>query len=106
MSEFTPRQRAALSFAALVQASAPWRDINVPRLSFTEPGWDPASQLFGSLDACFAALRLAQGCAAALGFAALDADDAVALEKEWADLLEQAPDGSISVHSPQWKERP
>ena len=70
-AEFTPGQRAALSWAALVRADAPWRDISIPRLSFTGHGWDPATQMYGSLAHCFAELNIAPGCAAALALAVL-----------------------------------
>jgi hypothetical protein len=101
-AEYTPRERAALSWAALVKASAPWRDLNVPRLSFTDPGWGPAEQLYGSIAACFAAIRIAPGCAAGLGFAALtgadgtvDEEDAAALLEGWRALLPQPPAGTV-----------
>jgi hypothetical protein len=101
-TEFTPRQRAALSFAALVRASAPWRDqINVPRLSFTEQGWDPGSQLYGSVAACLAQLHLGPGCAAALGFAALDDEDAAELLGEWERLLATPRRPSLRKGTPQ-----
>lgn len=86
-AEFTPEQRAALSWAALVRADAPWRDIVVHRLSFSEPGCDPLSQLYGSIAAGFAQLHVAPGCAAGLGFAALDEEDAGELLEEWLRLL-------------------
>ena len=94
MPTYTAEQRAAFSFTALVRADAPWRDIIAPRLSFTEPGWDPASQLFGSLGACFAKLDIVPGSDAALGFAALtnpdgtvNAQDAERLRKQWRIFL-------------------
>jgi hypothetical protein len=107
-AEYTPRERAALSWAALVKASAPWRDLNVPRLSFTDPGWGPAEQLYGSLAACFAAIRIGPGCAAGLGFAAFtDADgtvneqDAAELLEGWLTLLPQPPRPSLRKDPPQ-----
>ena len=85
--EFTPTQRAALSFALLVQADAPWRDLIVRRLSFTGDGWDPLTQLFGSVAAGLGKLNVHPGEAAALGFGALDAADAEALRVAWVLLL-------------------
>ena len=87
MPTFTPEQRAALSFAALVHAGAPWRDIITGRLSFTGTGWDPLSQLFGSIALGLLKIRLAPGADAALGFAALDDADAVRLRAAWLVLL-------------------
>ena len=92
MPEFTPVQRAALSFAALVRGHTGWRDgISRDRLSFTDPGWDPATQLFGSLAACLAGLYIAPGDPAGLGFAALDAADAIEMQAAWLDLLTPVP---------------
>lgn len=93
-TRFTAEQCVAFSFTALVQANAPWRDILIHRLSLTEPSWDPASQLFGSLTLCFAKLDLHPGSNAALGFAALtnpdgsvNEEDARRKEEEWRRLL-------------------
>ena len=83
----TPEQRAALSFAALYHTDAPWRDILTDRLSFTEPGWDPLTQMFGSVAEGLSKLYLVPGCAAAEGFAALDEADAEPLLEEWLRLL-------------------
>lgn len=91
MPEFTVVQRAALSFASLVRGKAPWREISRDRLSFTESGYDPLTQLYGSEAAGLAALYLAPGAAAALGFAALDATDAIGLQAAWMDLLTAVP---------------
>jgi hypothetical protein len=94
-TEYTPRQRAALSYAALVRTSAPWRNLVPHLLSFTKPGCGPGEQLFGSLAACFAQTGIAPGCAAGLGFAALtnadgtvNALDAAELLEEWRRLLD------------------
>ena len=87
MPEFTPMQRAALSFTELVKAGAPWRDLIARRLSFTGPGWDPLSQLYGSVAAGLGKLCIHPGEAAGLGFAALDAADAEALRLAWILLL-------------------
>lgn len=95
-TEYTPRQRAALSWSALVQASAPWRDIIPHRLSFTEPGWDPLTQIYGSIARGLAQLHIGPGCAAGLGFAALDEQDARDLLEEWLHLLAPAPAGTVS----------
>ena len=105
MTEFTPEQRAALSFAALVQANAPWRDILVHRLSFTEPGWGPLEQLYGSVASGLAKLYIAPGCAAGLGFAALDAHDAELLLAEWVRLLKPAAGETTAISTPR-KELP
>ena len=87
-SLYTPLQRVALSFAALDRAGADWRQgIIVRRLSFTDPGWDPATQLFGSLAACLGKLRLHPGSLAALGFAPLDDADREPLRVAWRLLL-------------------
>lgn len=88
MPTYTAEQRAAFSFTALERGDADWRHgINRQRLSFTDPGWDPAAQLFGSLAACFAKLHIAPGDPAGLGFAALDAADAKRLRAAWLILL-------------------
>lgn len=90
MPEFTPAQRAALSFTVLVQADAPWRDLIPHRLSFTGDGWDPLTQLFGSVAAGLGKLHIHPGEAAALGFGAIDAADAEALRVAWILLLTPA----------------
>ena len=87
-AEYTPRQRAALSWAALVRASAPWRDIIPGRLSFTEPGWDPLTQLYGSHAAGLGKLRIHPGEAAGLGFFAYTNADGTVNEQDGAELLE------------------
>lgn len=99
MPIYTAEQRAALSFAALDRADADWRHgIDRRRLSFTDPGWDPLTQLFGSVAAGMAKLHLAPGSAAALGFAALtrpdgsvNTEDARRLRNQWRIFL-PAPD--------------
>lgn len=87
-TEYTPRQRAALSWAALVRGRAPWRDIITHRLSFTEPGWDPLTQLYGSIAAGFGALHISPGEAAGLGFAAFTNADGTVDEQDAGELLE------------------
>jgi hypothetical protein len=87
-TRYTPRQRAALSWAALVRANAPWRDILAHRLSFTEPGWDPLTQLYGSIPAGFGALHIHPGEACGLGFAAFTNADGTVNEQDAAELLE------------------
>lgn len=88
MPEFTVVQRAAFSFAWLVQHEPDrWRDISRDKLSFTEFGWDPLTQLYGSVAAGLAALRIAPGSPVGLGFAALDLSDAIELQAIWMDLL-------------------
>lgn len=103
--EYSARQRAAFSFTAAVKAWAPWRDIDVERLSFTEPGQDPASQMFPScdvtippsIDVALRKLHIRPGDEAALGFAAMDEADARALEDAWKFLL-APPRGQPSDH--------
>ena len=92
MPQFTAVQRAALSFAALVRGGADWRGgIDRDRLSFTEFGQDPLTQLFGSFAAGVAKLHIAPGDSAGYGFAALDAGDAIELQAAWLDLLTTVP---------------
>lgn len=105
-SEFTAAQRAALSFAALVNADAPWRDIAAHRLSFTEPGRDPLTQLYGSVAAGLAKCHVHPGSAAGRGFGALDGQDAAELLAEWRHLLARGPDDSISFGPSARKEPP
>jgi hypothetical protein len=95
MPLYTAEQRAAFSFVALERGGADWRHgINRQRLSFTDPGWDPATQLFGSLGACLAKLHIAPGDSAGLGFAAhtnpdgtVNAQDAERLRRQFVIFL-------------------
>jgi len=88
MPLYTAEQRAAFSFTALERGDADWyHGINRDRLSFTEPGWDPLTQLFGSIAAGVAKLHIAPGDFAGRGFAALDAADAKRLRAAWLILL-------------------
>lgn len=93
--EFTARQRAAFSFTALVKREAHWRDIDWERLSFTEPGQDPAGQLYPSIDVAFRVLWIRPGDIADLGFVASGEADARELEAAWKEL---APPGQHDDH--------
>lgn len=92
MHEFTAVQRAALSWAWLEHCDpGRWREISQDKLSFTEYGQDPLTQIYGSVAAGFAALHIAPGSAAGLGFAALSVTDAIGLQATWMDLLTPSP---------------
>lgn len=92
-------QRAALSWVTL-EARDPgrWRDINLVLLSFTRLEWSPLGQLYDTIPAGLAKLGLRIGDAVALGFAAMDSEDARRLERAWRRLLSRDNDGPIPFH--------
>lgn len=92
---YTPEQAVAFSWVALeVSEPGAWRKITPERLSFTEPGWGPLEQIYGSIDAAFRRLLIIPGSNAGSGFAAhvnpdgtVDAEDARRKLAQWLILL-------------------
>lgn len=106
MPDYTAAQRAAFSFAVLARHDDRWRTINRRRLSFTEPGWSPLGQLYGSVADGLIKLYVLPGDVAGLGFAALNAQDAEQLRQAWIWLLTPDDDDPDSPAPPPRKELP
>lgn len=94
MFGFTPEQYVAFSWVALEKGDpGAWRRIIPQRLSFTEPGWGPAEQLYGTLDRTFQTLHIVSGSDASHGFAVrtnpdgtVNAEDAQRKRDQWVIL--------------------
>ena len=100
MFAYTPEQAVAFSWVALETGEpGAWRKIIPARLSFTDPGWGPLEQIYGSLDEGFRRLLITPGSAAGLGFAAhrdpdgtADAEDARRKRNQWVIFLTRPDD--------------
>lgn len=92
---YTPEQAAAFSWVALEEGEpGAWRKIIPERLSFTEPGWGPLEQIYGSIDEGFRRLLIHPGSLGGRGFAALtnpdgtvNAEDAERKLAQWLILI-------------------
>jgi hypothetical protein len=100
MFAFTPEQYVAFSWVAMEKGDpGAWRNIDPERLSFTEPGWGPAEQAYGTLDRAFRILHIIPGSDAGLGFAArtnpdgtVNEEDARRKRNQWVIFLPRPAD--------------
>ena len=97
---YSPEQCVAFSFVALETAQpGAWRQIIPQRLSFTEPGWGPLEQIFGTSGEGFRRLSVIPGSPAGLGFTAdrdpdgtVNAEGARRKRNQWVIFLNRPDD--------------